>query len=249
VILRRLARNLREQNWTAITIEFVLLVLGVFMGIQVANWNEARNLQQRRAAALERMHGEIEANIDYLQRRIAVLTRDADARNEAFRRLMANDWAGADPARMATAFDTTGFAPALSPPKGVYDELISTGMFAELGNPRLRDRISAYYSYIEYVQGQVDYVRSGIVANSAGRTFRGVSMVFDPDADRQIRTQYDLRALGVDAEFISTKVQENAALLAQVQWTTDALTRAMAACAEIARVAGRTCHPGEGGRS
>lgn len=42
MILRRLAQNLKEQNWTAISIEFVLLVLGVFLGIQVANWNEAR---------------------------------------------------------------------------------------------------------------------------------------------------------------------------------------------------------------
>lgn len=42
MILRRLAQNLKEQNWTAIAIEFVLLVLGVFLGIQVANWNEAR---------------------------------------------------------------------------------------------------------------------------------------------------------------------------------------------------------------
>jgi hypothetical protein len=41
MILRRFAQALNEQNWTAITIEFVLLVLGVFLGIQVANWNQA----------------------------------------------------------------------------------------------------------------------------------------------------------------------------------------------------------------
>jgi hypothetical protein len=42
MILRRLALHLREQNWTAIVIEFVLLVVGVFLGIQAANWNEER---------------------------------------------------------------------------------------------------------------------------------------------------------------------------------------------------------------
>lgn len=42
MILRRLSQSLREQNWTAIAIEFVLLVAGVFFGIQVANWNEER---------------------------------------------------------------------------------------------------------------------------------------------------------------------------------------------------------------
>ena len=42
MILRRLAQSIKEQNWTAITIEFVLLVVGVFLGIKVANWNSER---------------------------------------------------------------------------------------------------------------------------------------------------------------------------------------------------------------
>jgi hypothetical protein len=42
MILRRLSQSLKEQNWMAIVIEFILLVSGVFLGIQVANWNEAR---------------------------------------------------------------------------------------------------------------------------------------------------------------------------------------------------------------
>jgi hypothetical protein len=42
MILRRLTENLRAQNWTAITIEFVIVVLGVFIGTWVANWNQER---------------------------------------------------------------------------------------------------------------------------------------------------------------------------------------------------------------
>jgi hypothetical protein len=36
MILRRLTNALKEQNWTTILIEFVLLVSGVFLGIQAA---------------------------------------------------------------------------------------------------------------------------------------------------------------------------------------------------------------------
>jgi hypothetical protein len=55
VILRRLAQNLKDQNWTAIGIEFVLLVLGVFLGIQAANWNEQRETEQKAAVFTERL--------------------------------------------------------------------------------------------------------------------------------------------------------------------------------------------------
>lgn len=242
MILRRLTQSLKEQNWTAIAVEFVLLVIGVFLGIQVANWNEARNMQQRKAAALARMHDEAEANIAYLQQRIDVLTRDAPARTEALRRLVANDWQGADPARMAAAFNSIGLAPAIVPPKGVYDELVSTGMFAELGDPRLRDAISSYYSVIEFVQGQVDYVRSGIIANSADHLYPGARPTFDPDAFRQMRTVYDFPKLSADAAFVSAAIQNNAALIAQVQWTTETLSKAKAVCAELSRVDGRPCN-------
>jgi uncharacterized membrane protein len=47
MIMRRLALSLKEQNWTAICVEFVLLVLGVFLGIQAANWNEQRERNQQ----------------------------------------------------------------------------------------------------------------------------------------------------------------------------------------------------------
>lgn len=51
MILRRLTANLRAQNWTAIAIEFLIVVVGVFIGTQVSNWNQAR-LEK---AATERM--------------------------------------------------------------------------------------------------------------------------------------------------------------------------------------------------
>ena len=42
MLLRRFGQSLKEQNWTAIAVEFVLLIAGGFLGIQAANWNEER---------------------------------------------------------------------------------------------------------------------------------------------------------------------------------------------------------------
>ncbi|WP_412069188.1 hypothetical protein [Rubrivirga sp. IMCC43871] len=48
MILRRLTQHVRDQNWTAVAIDFVIVVVGVFIGTQVANWNAERLDQQRR---------------------------------------------------------------------------------------------------------------------------------------------------------------------------------------------------------
>jgi hypothetical protein len=63
MLLRRLSKSLQEQNWTAIWIEFVLLVAGVFLGIQAANWNAARVDRIEYEAALGRLGAEIDGNI------------------------------------------------------------------------------------------------------------------------------------------------------------------------------------------
>ena len=64
MILRRLSQSLKEQNWMAILIEFVLLVVGVFLGIQVANWNEARVFDALERDHLRNLRAEIEKDID-----------------------------------------------------------------------------------------------------------------------------------------------------------------------------------------
>ena len=42
MILRRVIAQFRKQEWTAIAIDFVIVVLGVFLGLQVSNWNAGR---------------------------------------------------------------------------------------------------------------------------------------------------------------------------------------------------------------
>ncbi|HBS34132.1 MAG TPA: hypothetical protein DEA50_03505 [Parvularcula sp.] len=42
MILRRVIEHFRKQEWTAIFLDFVIVVAGVFVGLQVSNWNAAR---------------------------------------------------------------------------------------------------------------------------------------------------------------------------------------------------------------
>lgn len=48
-LLGRIAHHLRTQNWTAIAIEFFVVLIGVFLAFQLNNWNEERVEAERRA--------------------------------------------------------------------------------------------------------------------------------------------------------------------------------------------------------
>lgn len=62
MLLRRVAQHVQEQNWTAIWIDFLIVVAGVFIGIQVANWNDARSAKERERRLLVELSSEIEQN-------------------------------------------------------------------------------------------------------------------------------------------------------------------------------------------
>jgi hypothetical protein len=64
MILRSVTRHVRDQNWFAVGIDFLIVVVGVFIGIQVANWNEARVQQERERVLLGELRDEALRNAE-----------------------------------------------------------------------------------------------------------------------------------------------------------------------------------------
>ena len=42
MILRRFMQHVTDQNWFAVWIDLLVVVIGIFLGLQVTDWNEAR---------------------------------------------------------------------------------------------------------------------------------------------------------------------------------------------------------------
>jgi hypothetical protein len=66
MILRRVIEHVKEQNWTAVALDFFIVVLGVFIGIQVSNWNAARADHVREVRYLNNLAVEIREEVTAL---------------------------------------------------------------------------------------------------------------------------------------------------------------------------------------
>ncbi len=144
MILRRLSQSLKEQNWTAIVIEFILLVSGVFLGIQVANWNEERQRNKQSEVFTERLKADLreeawgyalvlEYNKDVLANIESVL---ADLQGEA---------ALSDEQFVINAFRATQYR-AIDRKRATYDELVSASKIDLIKVQALRNSdIMLYY--------------------------------------------------------------------------------------------------------
>jgi hypothetical protein len=62
VLLRRITEHVKSQNWFAVGLDFIIVVVGVFIGIQVSNWNAVRADKAEYVKALERLDTEVNEN-------------------------------------------------------------------------------------------------------------------------------------------------------------------------------------------
>ena len=65
MIYKRVAANLRVQNWSAILIELAIVVVGVFIGTQVSNWNATRLEGAETARLIAQLQPELRAQVDF----------------------------------------------------------------------------------------------------------------------------------------------------------------------------------------
>lgn len=53
MILRRLMIHVKDQNWLAVALDFVIVVVGVLIAFQITAWNERRGAAVRRGRRLQ----------------------------------------------------------------------------------------------------------------------------------------------------------------------------------------------------
>jgi len=73
MVLQRIATVVREQHWGSLTIEFAVVVLGIFLGLQADDWNESRRERVTEAAYLQELAEDFRLNLQSLHDRASAL--------------------------------------------------------------------------------------------------------------------------------------------------------------------------------
>jgi hypothetical protein len=238
-MLKRLGQALRRQDWATIAIEFVLLVLGVFLGIQVANWNELRRERAVERESLLLLLKEVEQNAAYAQ----YVIDNAEARlrdSAAVVAMLQRKPPGAGDANSGVTALTT--YRASTPISVIFDALKSSGKLSTIQSDALRVRLSIYESLILY--------NERLRANYADRA-PDIASMMSPHATFTFNparpTGYDI---DVDWEAASKdRLLVNAAVRAMGDQSTFHQRRflfrdeALRLCRALAMELGRTCVP------
>jgi hypothetical protein len=197
MLLRRVAEHAKAQNWFAVTLDFLIVVGGVFIGIEMANWNQARQDRQEERRYYGQLVVDLRADLETMERAEVRADRHDEAAQLVINRLSGKALPQASPGQMAQAIQLAGFIYIPHATRGTYDELVSTGNLGLLRNSRLKSHIAHYYGEFEenrqwdsLLRGQQsDYwaETAGILPRPIARaTFRGIEPSVSPAEDRAI---------------------------------------------------------------
>jgi hypothetical protein len=67
MILRRFTKHVTEQNWFAVGLDVIVVVLGIFLGMQLTEWNEDRKVKAEWRSTLESLQVEFTINLQSIE--------------------------------------------------------------------------------------------------------------------------------------------------------------------------------------
>lgn len=144
MILRRFTASMRKQDWTAIAIELVVVVAGVFIGLQASNWNQDRQTDAKAAVFTSRLKADMREEDWHYQ---LLIDYNREVLANANRAVNGLDGSAplSDEALLVSAYRATQYKQG-SRRRSTYDELISTGTISLIRDPNLRDTAMRLYN-------------------------------------------------------------------------------------------------------
>jgi hypothetical protein len=155
MLLRRITKHVKDQNWFAVGIDFAIVVIGVFIGIQVANWNEARSDVLRERIMLEELRREVESAIRITQGRIDAFQQVSEAGRRSLAFLESGEECGNECWPVTIDFLHASQWQTTAVPRSIFEEMRREGL------PTSRSVVDAVTAY--HLRNDILLVTGGVL--------------------------------------------------------------------------------------
>lgn len=155
MILRRFAAGLRRQDWTAVAVELVIVILGVFIGIQAANWNAELADRRTETAYLEQLHGDLRSIQAEVDAQITFEQFHTNLANQVYE-LIRNDASAERARKIAMGLNELTVRRTLRIQSPTFLDLQGSGKLEIISDPALRSAIISYFFHVSRFEAAID---------------------------------------------------------------------------------------------
>lgn len=242
MILQRIGNAIRKQDWFVVLIEILIVVFGVFIGLQVDDWNNERKERIQEQEILGRLLTEAESTVAHISENVEERARQ----NETLEELIAFIWDPErfpmDEARAARNFLGLSRFPSMKPPRTVMDELTASGQLQLIRSQHIRDTMGRYAAALAWHDGQLENFRldSGNVVEVS---LPYLDARYTPEGPGVREIIIDWQALRADKRVVFAVISSLRNQNTFQSYREDVLQDAQNLCDALAREIGRKCEP------
>jgi len=166
MILGSLAAGLKQRDWGTVVLEVLIVVVGIFIGLQVDDWNRARINRSDIAEYLERIQGDLNRDEEFF----SFLADKARSKRDGLvtlKRILAEDQSpDVDPDSLfELVADTTPFGWEFPEVQSVtFLDLQSSGKLALIKDAELRGQLSFFYQESPHRSDRIESRITGYAA-------------------------------------------------------------------------------------
>ena len=146
MILRRFTKHVTDQNWFAVWLDVIVVVVGIFLGPQVTQWNDGRQDVQWEREFFQDLKGDLERDSQHLGTVIEFQLAKGDRQRATMQQLVSGKTLASDEFAVdywASRSENNTFFPA----NGVYQSALTPGKIELVRDKSLRYRIMNLYGH------------------------------------------------------------------------------------------------------
>jgi hypothetical protein len=189
MIIRRFVVALRRQDWGTAALEFLIVVAGIFVGLQVDDWQRVLENRRLEADYISRLAIDLHQDIDTFKAEIVQFERKAEFIEHLLDGSVSKRFAVA-PNRVMENKVYSSFRGVPAVKRTTFDELTSTGRLTLIADTSLRGALSDYYADYSSFEEQINFYNisdypgliNGYVPGRVAREWRLEGTISEPGA-------------------------------------------------------------------
>ncbi|PKG96828.1 hypothetical protein [Paraglaciecola sp. MB-3u-78] len=144
MLLKNVIKDIQRHNWFAVFLDFAVVVIGILVAMQLADWEENKNESKITEEYTLLLMEDLKAD-----QRSAKNAENYYFQVQQFGKNALTLWAnsqGLSPEQLVVSFYQASNIFANNSTSGTYDSLASTGRLGLIGGPQLASTLSNYYA-------------------------------------------------------------------------------------------------------
>lgn len=146
MLLRRITKHVKDQNWFAVALDFFIVVVGILIAFQITNWNEARTTTKEANQARGSLIADLQNDRDVyaVRKKFYLEVKSAAVSVES---ILDNELPQSRDENWRLVYDTINGASTwpFKPSGQVYNQLLNEGQLALISTLSVQRQMRDYY--------------------------------------------------------------------------------------------------------